>query len=529
MSTINKASLDLSFIINTELPYAQESKEYEELIRRVPNHEKTLLERKLLRLTNKESSIRMLHEALETQNWDHEIFQNEDFPYYALEAVGLEEGDKNKLSPSQFATIMIYWKALQDHGRSVQPVSLFHANGSINLQAKDLIKQTLRLIIESLSFFTIIPLNEKDAEKLKDALEANPENALKILEETTKSITPIYLLSNEQLEELFQEMSKLPKSEQQFFVVPDKGEYNPSILGALPPLKRTIRQALYYDVGFNVFSRLEHGKRMIPSFGLTQAFLYVKFASDAVKMNPVLALSSAEDIYENGINGERDYALHFPGIELPIKADLLLAPEDEFRYHDFYHAYLTSCGPRTIRPCSLQAAYIIDHFFLVPGRRDYEGIKALRDTFINMELAKFRYELQTSHSNINDLFWSQIESEFIVNQPPISPGIAEETEMKIAAAIGWELPLMEEILEGPKNAYLESMKRTDKILEALKAQQDKLPESEYKLKIMPQISNFERQKRLSLLNIIDNIWQERIKSAMESTSESPLSPIQNDT
>lgn len=433
------------------------SDDFKELIRRVTLEERINIDKKLALIAdNKDVKIQMLHEALESQNWDHEIFQDENYPYYALEAVGLEEGNKHKLSRGQFATLMSYWKTSQDH--QARSMALFNTNGSINEEARKIIKETLRLIVKE----------------------------------------PIYFLTDEQIEQLFKEMAQLPRSEQQFFIIPSS---KPKVVTA---------KAVIRELGINIFSEFtekDHDKCMIASFGLMQAFLKVKFGQDAVEMQPVIGLSSIDDIRANGLNGQRDFAVHFPEVFLPGIADDVQALGFEFSYHDFYHAFVASSAPKKFPPLYIQIADIVQTFKNQSNKASENKIQKMYEQFIDMDITTFRHELRND-SSLNDLFWEYLDSIF----ERIECRTLKELKLKteIAEKIGRELPLIDELLEGPGQVLSEKIQEIDdKITEFFKknpsiSKNDDLTE-------IPLLFRCHFLKKMHPLKFIDAVWKQRLQ------------------
>lgn len=85
------------------------------------------------------------------------------------------------------------------------------------------------------------------------------------------------------------------------------------------------------------------GWMMCPSITLRQAFIDSVFQEEAHQINPVIGISTPEDIRTGGLKGYRDMAIPYPGHPLPKTADHLPAPDIlDFMGHDFYHAVRAS-------------------------------------------------------------------------------------------------------------------------------------------------------------------------------------------
>lgn len=283
--------------------------EYWTLTRRIPKNVFKEINQAINALPDKEIQISQLLTALKDKDWKHGIFKDKNYPFYALEAVKL-----NKMSSSEFCTLMFYWTANRYHTtktNQVAAIPLF-LDGKPNPQAVQMLKETMK---------------------------STP--GMKTFESTE-------FLTNEQLEELFRQMEKAPSFEQQFFLVPQS-------------LQDTIFNAIQYNK-INIFGNVRSElKRMIPSFTLMQRFLDIKFGPQAIKINPVIGLSHFKDIIANGAGGQRDMAIPFPGVTLPEKADNLLAPGFDFSYHDFYHAFIVSSIPLELRQAFVRSAYSTLH------------------------------------------------------------------------------------------------------------------------------------------------------------------------
>ena len=98
-------------------------------------------------------------------------------------------------------------------------------------------------------------------------------------------------------------------------------------------------------VGVSILCRIDDMRWMVPSFVAMQIFLEVLVGDQAVRVRPVLGMSTLDDIFYNGCTNTRDMGIPFPGISLSKKADGYLAPGVQFAIHDFYHSIVTSKAP----------------------------------------------------------------------------------------------------------------------------------------------------------------------------------------
>jgi hypothetical protein len=211
----------------------------------------------------------------------------------------------------------------------------------------------------------------------------------------------------------------------------------------------------FTNLAFNIFTKPKKG-RMIPSLGLMQTFLNVKF-EDAVTINPVLGLSSMEDIRENGITSTRDMALRFPGVHLPDDADGDAAPGFSFTFHDFYHAYIASSLGNDFRCLFIKIGDIANEVIKDLPKKDR---LEMGDSCVDMNIFTFRPEFRnhprhrmSQEQKINDCFWGGIYLTYIAAKDAkkeldtmLYP---TDTDIKVLKEITSRLPLGKEISEGP--------------------------------------------------------------------------------
>ena len=492
---------------NLSKSYPDDSSTYKEMTRRLSVEEKSALEEKLKTLPKKEEHILALIQALESQNWDASILHNADYPYYALEA--LKRG--NDLSPTQFATLQLFWQGTQSYGHhAMRTIFLFNPDGSINQEARSLIRETLHLVgvhyqlIELVDGISLMEL----AKTVRD-----DNDLLEKVKEYLDKINTTYLLSEGQIDLLFEKLRALPKSEQQFFIVPDKeGKYLPILEDQLlgRSTTHTITQEINFATGLNVFSRLEGPAVMIPSFGLMQAYLEVRNGQDAVQMNPVLGLSSLGDLRQNALEGKRDFALHHPAASLPNTADNFSAPGVDFEKHDFYHAQLSSSIPPFYKRLFIQCADMIEN--QVHQERGFlsfnrESMQHLHDRFIDMEVSNFRLEMRRGRT-LNDLFWGQIYNQFAINEVLAPAMMDPEKAEGLSIDFARQLPFQKEIMDGPKGALATVQKTIDLQLEQLY----KIRETGFLTSgIDAQIDALQQARNKNLLTTMGDVWERRLQ------------------
>lgn len=330
-------------------------------------------------LPDKENHIRALVEAWSKGDFAHPVFANTElYPKYAL--LALRQGD---LTKEEFATMMWYRSAVNYHGSSakIKVVPLF-INNQINPDAKGIIRQTLKAATEA-----------------------------KILKEA--GVTNHSYLDEAQIKEFFVEMRKKPLSEQRFFVVDDihfrQGDAPTAyesdwVTADVMKGKRTSSQQIQKTNGINIFCRFKDNQkpmRMLPSLSMMQNYLNIKYGEQAaVTINPVVGLSTIEDIVKNGALSTRDMGLEFPGLSLPKVADLMVAEAYDFPYHDFYHAIITSCIPSDHRFAFLKIANRVGQLYNSEFMNDW------RDTLIDMECKTYRSEVNQDKLSPSRNFWN---------------------------------------------------------------------------------------------------------------------------
>ncbi len=119
-----------------------------------------------------------------------------------------------------------------------------------------------------------------------------------------------------------------PLSERRFFLIPDLDEDSNGC---------SITKSLMEQAGFNVFGQLTLNQKvyqMVPSFGMIETLAEM---IGEVKPNPVLGLSSEEDMRLNFQRGIRDIAIETEETPLPKEADERPANKIQFTKHDIYH------------------------------------------------------------------------------------------------------------------------------------------------------------------------------------------------
>jgi len=323
---------------------------------------------------DEKKKIDLLH-ALESLNWENDpIFDDtEEYPFYAL--AGLKEGS---LSVVKFTTLMFYRTCV-----------LYHDN-------KNAVKSLPMFILDPASKEMVVnPLAKKIVIETCKPRESTDGLGQRVMQ-------GIPQLTDTQIDQFFEEMSKKPISEQQFFIMPDtfiskepikkiddnpeklienlfkdknltkeqlakaKEAYNNTSIAKNLSAKnnRSIIEIFYHDQGFNPLNFFTEGsirKRMVPSFSMMQAFVDVKHPN-SVKINPVIGLSPIEPIFDNAKNRTREMGLAFVDKPLPTTADDKSAPGFDFIYHDFYHVNVFAYFPQQHVDANLKMIDILGAF-----------------------------------------------------------------------------------------------------------------------------------------------------------------------
>lgn len=215
----------------------------------------------------------------------------DDLPIDALKA--FHEG---RIKMEQFCNCLMFWSSRKAFA-NVEIHRLFNEDGSVNPLAENFIRQTL--------------------------------------EPTGKFSSQPPFLDEEKLALFFRKMKLQPKSERVFFSVIPK-----TILRPLDQNERAqktedgtllITEAIY-DEGINLFNQYTHEgqtRRMIPNITMMQQLLNILAGEeDAVRITPVIGISSLDEIVRNGETDTRDLALPFLSKELPKEENTHSSPDE---------------------------------------------------------------------------------------------------------------------------------------------------------------------------------------------------------
>lgn len=392
-----------------------------EMTRRIDEEELIAIDQVLATLPTVDAKISILTSALGQDRWEKQTILNAaNTPYYALLAF-----QRNLLQRDQFATFLLYHSAVMQHGIENVSTCLLFKKDAIHHEHRELIKTTLKKIDIGLVLQTSDWTEDEWAKVGQDMKELIGSQ---MSEEEFKSFfnqiqnSSSTDIADDELDEFYQEMKKLPASEQRFFLISHADEEKNSVADRLEALR------------FYVFGRVDN-RRMIPSLGMMQAYLKVKFKKQACEINPVIGLSSLEDIKKNGRSNQRDMAIPFPQVKLPEEADSFHAPFYLFPYHDFYHAFMASTLPTNHRELMVNIGEELDQDVLEKNApylaiNDYfpkkiakiiqsyaedmndEIVRVMAGSFIDMEHSAYRFR-HWLVSGYPELFWQAVHSIFL--------------------------------------------------------------------------------------------------------------------
>ncbi len=270
-----------------------EGSDFESLTCNLDPSAKSALLQKLEALKDKEQIFSKLEKLITASDLlpFKDFFLDSQFEYYALAAV-----KEKRLSVTQFGTLMSKRAAIWDNIQleEMQTVSLFHDN-SINFKAREFIASTL-------------------------TIQKNSKPHVEVLDQ-------------QGLNRFFEIMQKMPLSEQQFCLIPDRRQFH------------DVSHYVNDELSFNVFCSVNvNGKKMlmIPSYGMIQALLDVCGNPDGFKFKLVLCLSTTEGQIRSLFNDNaREIFVHCNETSpAPSQADKKPCCPITFIYHDLYHLWV---------------------------------------------------------------------------------------------------------------------------------------------------------------------------------------------
>lgn len=308
-----------------------------ELTCRISDEYAESIENKLSELSDIDTSIASLVESVSQANWNSPSMNSAMMPYVAL--LGYQN---TAITKDDFVTLLLYWVARKQYGDKLEILTPATPEYERKLRAN----LTLDPGMLAVKKFELLLSNKTDFQ-----------------------IRHAYYLSDKSMAQFMQASAKLPRLQQAIFCVRESIPTMPS----LDQSTKLIDVLSGSNINFSALTRTVDIKnklflimpdkvdilRFIPSLGLMQIYLQTKFAEEAISINPVIGVSSLQQIKTNGLTHSRDMAFVFPGVKLPDYADHFLALGDDFRVHDFYHCFAASAVPREHQVLMIGLADII--------------------------------------------------------------------------------------------------------------------------------------------------------------------------
>ncbi len=267
------------------------SKSFNEVVRRIKLSEQHLILEKISKVSEDQVQkiIQCCDDPSLLMNNYLCFFKSTDFPYVALRA--LRDG---KINVNEFSTLLslhgIYIENSKDNAAfEMKHKVLFDKNGEPNKESWKAIETTL----------------QKSNDNTRTAFRFDVEATIKNMQIKLKS-------------------ARLIEVGFWHYDMPDFSE------------EQTIADVAR-SIGTWALSRYDD-QEMLPSLTMRQALVDSAFGEEAHRINPVIGVSSPDDLRQGGLGHYRDFALPFPGNPLPKTADYLPAPTiADFQHHDFYH------------------------------------------------------------------------------------------------------------------------------------------------------------------------------------------------
>lgn len=271
--------------------------------------------------------------------------------------------------------------------------------------------------------------------------ELNPE-AERLIEETLvarkthnynpKQLFPkesLRLLTKEELWHFLKEIKTKPTIEQQFLVY--SGNDQSSFQTAQKDI--TITSAITFNSGLNALFRCNNGIRMVPSFSMMQTFLKERYGENAIKINPVIAISSVSDIMNNGMTDSRDMALSIPGAPLLDNADGYKAIGPDFFLHDFYHAITVSSAPSQHRALFIHLAAGLKQAIPYLPKKEKKAANKLIEHIIDLELTLHAGSVLLTGKALfsSNIIWETLETFMEIEQIATPHRISDKTKNKL--------------------------------------------------------------------------------------------------
>ena len=262
---------------------------FNEVVRRIDTNQQSEIMGILCAVTDDhiETVVRCCDDpALMTRN-NYELLKSSDFPYHLLRAFRDE-----KITVNEFATMLSLYSIYQEN---------IQLNAKFELQLKRLFDQ--------------------DGQPIEASWELIAETLLK-----SNKIAKVFWFDDVRIIKTMQEkLATVRPVEAVFWHYPIAESSVKTIADAARSL------------GAWALSRFAD-QEMVPSISTRQALLDAAYKEEAHRINPVIGISSVEDIRKGGSRRYRDFALPFPGIPLPKEADgIPVQFIIDFQFHDFYH------------------------------------------------------------------------------------------------------------------------------------------------------------------------------------------------
>lgn len=296
--------------------------------------EKQKLLKTLEELPDRDTQVEAVKKTLDEGHQLTSLFQQPNFPLYAL--LALKEG---KISGMAFTTSQLFYNVhhCQPNEGEIRTVPIFNGE-AINEEARTMVDDTTKI-----GSGIIIPPGseiEKFITRFKEFIEK--ENGVKMNHQD---------MNPEQTVTFFELLRKLPPLEQQYLVVP---EPNPPEFTESGVKAAYINQRLQ-QIGFNVFTHQigTDGKiyRIIPSKGMIQAYLLARAPEDAPQLVTRFKLAALDDMHEMILEDQRPLCLDVTFLESVEEADRRKCNRktNDVTTHDFYHGNVMADIPRKER------------------------------------------------------------------------------------------------------------------------------------------------------------------------------------
>lgn len=123
------------------------------------------------------------------------------------------------------------------------------------------------------------------------------------------------------------------------------------------------------------------GDFYVPSIGIMQILGDLFCDQGSLQLNPVLGLSTLDDVRASGGNDKSDMAVPHPVAKLPKTADFgFVSPGVDYTYHDFYHFMLRAFTSKAMRHLALAVSDV-----LLPLIAKGYGVRRLQFLVMDME------------------------------------------------------------------------------------------------------------------------------------------------